>query len=116
MRYDGYFKSCAIIRTNFEKGHAMIEIDEKTLPLAIQKDIEALKAWHRGEKEKGLGGVLYTELYGSINGSQWGNEISKETADYLRAKYLGYKNGIDVEFYFDKNSIYDNDGKRRESV
>lgn len=94
----------------------MIEIDESTLPLAIQKDIEALKAWHRGEKEKGLGGVLYTELYGSINGSQWGNEISKETADYLRAKYLGYKNGIDVEFYFDKNSIYDNDGKRRKSV
>ena len=41
----------------------MIEIDENTLPLAIQKDIETLKAWHRGEKEKELGGVLYTELW-----------------------------------------------------
>ena len=87
----------------------MIEIDESTLPLAIQKDIEALKAYHRGEiKEDSMYlGALINELYSSINGSQWGNEISKETADYLRAKYLGYKNGIDVEFYFDKNSIYD---------
>lgn len=90
-----------------------MQLDENTLPLAIQKDIEALKAWHRGEKDKGLGGVLYTELYGSINGSQWGNEISKETADYLRAKYLGYDNGVKVEFYFDKHSIYDERGKQK---
>ena len=31
---------------------------------------------------------LWDELYGSINASQWGWEISKEQADYLRAKYL----------------------------
>ena len=31
---------------------------------------------------------LRDELYGSINASQWGWEISKEQADYLRAKYL----------------------------
>lgn len=34
-----------------------MQLDENTLPLAIQKDIEALKAWHRGEKDRGLGGV-----------------------------------------------------------
>ena len=31
---------------------------------------------------------LWDELYGSINANQWGWEISKEQADYLRAKYL----------------------------
>lgn len=31
---------------------------------------------------------LWDELYGSINASQWGWEISKEQADYLRTKYL----------------------------
>ena len=31
---------------------------------------------------------LWDELYGSINASQWGWEISKEQADYLRQKYL----------------------------
>ena len=31
---------------------------------------------------------LWDELYGSINASQWGWEITKEQADYLRQKYL----------------------------
>ena len=31
---------------------------------------------------------LWDELYGSTNANQWGWEISKEQADYLRAKYL----------------------------
>ena len=31
---------------------------------------------------------LWDELYGSINANQWGWEITKEQADYLRAKYL----------------------------
>ena len=31
---------------------------------------------------------LWDELYGSINASQWGWEIAKEQANYLRAKYL----------------------------
>ena len=56
------------------------------LPAAIQKDIDAY-----------LEGVssqvtyldcLWDELYGSINASQWGWDISKEQADYLRQKYL----------------------------
>ncbi len=31
---------------------------------------------------------LWGELYGSINACQWGGRITKEQADYLRAKYL----------------------------
>lgn len=31
---------------------------------------------------------LYDDLYGSINSAQWGGEITKEQADYLRKKYL----------------------------
>lgn len=31
---------------------------------------------------------LWGELYGSINACQWGDEITKEHADYLRNKYL----------------------------
>lgn len=80
------------------KGHKM-QIDERTLPLSIQKDIEALKACDRGELRVNFGD-LECELYGSINGSQHGFEISKEVADYLRAKYLGFDNGVDVEYYF----------------
>lgn len=33
-------------------------------------------------------------------------EISKEAADYLRAKYLGMENGVDVEYYFETHSIF----------
>ena len=35
-----------------------------------------------------MGHCLWGELYGSINANQWGGVISKEQADYLRAKYL----------------------------
>lgn len=69
----------------------MLEIDERTLPLSIQKDIEALKAYWRGESDIAED-LLWCELYGSINGSQHGNEISKEVADILRKKYLGIDN------------------------
>ena len=31
---------------------------------------------------------LYDDLYGSINAAQWGGEITREQADYLRKKYL----------------------------
>ena len=67
---------------------SVTSVIEKTLPLAIQKDINALKAYHNGESNEPED-CLYMELYGSINGSQYGGEISKNTADYLRAKYLG---------------------------
>lgn len=45
-------------------------------------------------------------LHGSINAAQHDFEISKEAADYLRAKYLGMENGVDVEYYFETHSIF----------
>ncbi len=82
-----------------------MQLNEKTLPTYIQKDIEALKAYHRGELNHPED-CLWCELYGSINSAQHGFEITQEVADYLRAKYLGYDNGVDVEFYFQTHSIY----------
>lgn len=78
-----------------------IVIDEITLPLSIQKDIEALKSYHRGELNAPED-CLWGELYGSINGSQHGGEISKETANFLRAKYLGF--GSEEEYFFSANT------------
>lgn len=91
-----------------------MQIDESTLPPYLKKDIEALKAYHRGEPNPyHMGaGDLVAELYGSINGAQWDNEITKEVADFLRAKYMAYDNGVDVEYYFETHSIYDENGKR----
>lgn len=59
---------------------------ETGLPGHLQK---ALDEYIQGEKD----GVSYMdclwgELYGSINACQWGDEITKEHADYLRKKYL----------------------------
>lgn len=67
-----------------------MELDERTLPLAIQHDIKALLDYKNSNITPKLSLDLYwCELYGSINSSQHGNEISKEVADYLREKYLG---------------------------
>lgn len=86
-----------------EQNTKMININEETLPLAIQKDIKALKAYHKG-KLNAPEDCLWYELYGSINASQHGGEITKETADFLRVKYLGF--GSDEDFYFNTHSIY----------
>ena len=59
---------------------------ETNLPAAIQKDIDAYLEGVRNQVT--YLDCLWDELYGSINASQWGWEISKEQADYLRAKYL----------------------------
>ena len=64
-------------------SHPEWEID---LPAAIQKDIDAYLEGIRTQVT--YLDCLWDELYGSINASQWGWEISKEQADYLRAKYL----------------------------
>lgn len=64
-------------------SHPEWEID---LPAAIQKDIDAYLEGVRTQSS--VLDCLWDELYGSINASQWGWEISKEQADYLRAKYL----------------------------
>ena len=56
------------------------------MPAAIQQDIDASLEGIRSQVT--YLDCLWDELYGSINASQWGWEISKEQADYLRAKYL----------------------------
>ena len=63
-------------------------IDENTLPISLQEDINALKSYHNGELDAPED-CLYMELDSSIKSSQYGCEITKEVADYLRAKYLG---------------------------
>ena len=64
-------------------SHPEREID---LPAAIQKDIDAYLEGIRNQVT--YLDCLWDELYGSINASQWGWEITKEQADYLRQKYL----------------------------
>lgn len=59
---------------------------EKGLPGSLQK---ALNEYIQGEKEQvSYMDCLWGELYGSINACQWGDQITKEQADYLRKKYL----------------------------
>lgn len=65
-------------------------INEKTLPFSIQKSIKDLVEYENSNIEPKINLDLYwCELYGSINGSQHGREITKEIAEYLRKKYLG---------------------------
>ena len=60
---------------------------EKTLPEFLKNDIAA---FIEGVKNKSsLLDCLYCEVQGSINSAQYGNQISKQVADCLRAKYLG---------------------------
>ena len=59
---------------------------EKDLPASLQK---ALDEYIQGEKDHvSYMDCLWGELYGAINSNQWSNAITKEQADYLRAKYL----------------------------
>ena len=59
---------------------------EKDLPASLDK---ALREYIQGEKDKvSYMDCLWGELYGAINSNQWCNAITKEQADYLRAKYL----------------------------
>lgn len=70
-----------------------MQLDERTLPLSIQHDIKALIEYKNSNIEPKVDlDIFWCELYGSINGSQHGNEITKEVADYLRNKYLGLNN------------------------
>lgn len=59
---------------------------EGDLPASLQK---ALDEYIQGEKDKvSYMDCLWGELYGAINSNQWCGAITKEQADYLRAKYL----------------------------
>ncbi len=75
-----------ILEVRKEMAKNIKNIDVRTLPLAIQHDIKWLESL---DPEDLSYGDVWCELYGSINGSQWGDEIPVEVADYLREKYLG---------------------------
>lgn len=62
-------------------------LDERTLPIYLQKDIKALVEGERNNSS--LLDCLWCEVYGSINSAQHDREISIEVANYLREKYLG---------------------------
>ena len=56
------------------------------LPKYLENDIKALL---KGIKENStLLDCLMDEVYGSINGAYWDEQISEEHADHLREKYL----------------------------
>ena len=63
--------------------HPEWEID---LPADLQKAIDDYLEGIRAQVT--CLDCLADELYGSINANQWGWDISKEQADYLRQKYL----------------------------
>ncbi|MCL1805752.1 MAG: hypothetical protein FWG28_07135 [Clostridiales bacterium] len=60
---------------------------EAALPAYLQKDITAFIEGLANRSS--FLDCLYNELQGSINSAYYDNEISGETAAYLRSKYLG---------------------------
>lgn len=64
--------------------------DKKYLETGLPESLQhSLDEFIQGEKEQvSHMDCLWGELYGSINACQWGGRITKEQADYLRAKYL----------------------------
>ena len=67
--------------------------NDAILPGFLQRDIDALLEAELQEKETGKKCLhmdcLLDEVYGSVNAAYWDNLIDKETAEYLRKKYLG---------------------------
>ena len=70
-----------------ETGPQKLALDpESGLPGFVRQSIDNLL---QGELEQvSYLDCLYDDLYGSINAAQWGGEITREQADYLRKKYL----------------------------
>lgn len=70
-----------------ETGPQTAALDpESGLPGFVRQSIENLL---QGELEQVSHlDCLYDDLYGSINAAQWGGDITREQADYLRKKYL----------------------------
>ena len=70
-----------------ETGPQALALDpESGLPGFVRRSIDNLL---QGELEQGSHlDCLYDDLYGSINAAQWGGDITREQADYLRKKYL----------------------------
>ena len=64
---------------------------EASLPQSLQT---AIKEYNNGiASGSSLLDCLWGELYGAINAHQHGGRITKEQADYLRAKYLFEEEG-----------------------
>jgi len=70
-----------------ETGPQALALDpESGLPGFVRQSIDNLL---QGELEQVSHlDCLYDDLYGSINAAQWGGDITREQADYLRKKYL----------------------------
>ena len=70
-----------------ETGPQALALDpESGLPGFVRQSIKNLL---QGELEQVSHlDCLYDDLYGSINAAQWGGDITREQADYLRKKYL----------------------------
>ena len=70
-----------------ETGPQALALDpESGLPGFVRRALDNLL---QGELEQvSYLDCLYDDLYGSINAAQWGGEITREQADYLRKKYL----------------------------
>lgn len=73
--------------SELETGPQASALDpESGLPGFVRQSIENLL---QGELEQVSHlDCLYDDLYGSINAAQWGGDITREQADYLRKKYL----------------------------
>lgn len=73
--------------------------DKKYLETGLPESLQhSLDEFIQGEKDHvSHMDCLWGELYGSINACQWGGRITKEHADYLRAKYLFGEEDSDEE-------------------
>lgn len=74
-----------------------MKIDERTLPLSIQISINNLQKCINEENNKSID-LYLDDLWGSINSSQHGGEITKKVANYLKKKYLGWTNENKINY------------------
>jgi len=67
-----------------------IETIIDSMPAYLRNDIIALENACKEEPLPLHFDCLVNEVQGSINSALWGNEISKETADILWLRYIGW--------------------------
>ena len=71
---------------NFKPYAGLTEIQYKSLPIYIQKDIEAFELGIKTNST--VLDCLYEELRASINSAKHGYEISQEMVDHLWNEYI----------------------------
>ena len=72
---------------SLKNENEILELKEKCLPEYLLHDIkEYLK--YKDDENCTFIDCLKDEIYGSINGAYWDNEIDEDMANYLRNKYL----------------------------